>query len=194
MAKICLLLCVSITLLWGALGVHSAAPAPTQDCTTVLLAMTDCLSFVATGSNVQKPEGGCCPGLQKVLKTAPECLCESFKNSRQLGISFNVSRSINLPSACGIKAPPFSECGIALAPPPGPSLPGHAPKSLPKSPMTPGLSSTLIPSKSSDAPKSNESEGTPVQNIPMSGTSAMPISFVVLFCMIIATYSHIYIV
>ncbi|KAL5702766.1 hypothetical protein ACHQM5_027939 [Ranunculus cassubicifolius] len=113
MAKMYLLLCV-LTLLWSiSMAVQSAAPAPTQDCSTVILTMTDCLSYVTSGSTIAKPEGGCCSGLKTVLKTAPECHCETFKNSGQLGISLNISKALTIPAACGNKSPPMSNCGIS---------------------------------------------------------------------------------
>ncbi|KAL5706420.1 hypothetical protein ACHQM5_024590 [Ranunculus cassubicifolius] len=110
MAKMCLLLCV-LTLLWSIpMAVQSAAPAPTQDCSTVILTMTDCLSYVTSVGYYCQTRGWCCSGLKTVLKTAPECHCE---NSGQLGISLNISKALNIPAACGIKSPPMSNCGIS---------------------------------------------------------------------------------
>ncbi|CAL5416018.1 unnamed protein product [Camellia sinensis] len=48
---------------------HAAAPAPAVDCTTLVLKMTDCLSYVTNGSTVKKPEGTCCSVLKTVLTT-----------------------------------------------------------------------------------------------------------------------------
>ncbi|KAL5703914.1 hypothetical protein ACHQM5_022407 [Ranunculus cassubicifolius] len=196
MVKMCLLLCV-LTLLWSVpMAVQSAAPAPTQDCSTVILTMTDCLSYVTSGSTIAKPEGGCCSGLKTVLKTAPECLCETFKNSGQLGISLNMTKALNIPAACGIKSPPMSNCGISLASPPGASPPGHSPKKSPKTPKTPSpsalpLAPTLPPSGSSEAPSSSASAGAPGQSLPKSGASAISLSFVLLVGIIMASFSHI---
>ncbi|KAG2399384.1 Non-specific lipid-transfer protein-like protein [Vigna angularis] len=57
------------------------APAPSVDCSTLVLTMANCLSFVTNGSTVTKPEGTCYSGLKFVLKTAHVCLCEDFKSS-----------------------------------------------------------------------------------------------------------------
>ncbi|XP_071698611.1 non-specific lipid transfer protein GPI-anchored 31-like isoform X2 [Rutidosis leptorrhynchoides] len=91
---------------------HTAAPAPAADCSTVILSMADCLSYVTAGSTVQKPEGTCCSGLKTVLKTDAQCLCEAFKNSAQLGLQLNTTKALALPAACKIKAPSATNCGI----------------------------------------------------------------------------------
>ncbi|KAK1359275.1 non-specific lipid-transfer protein-like protein [Heracleum sosnowskyi] len=113
---------------------HHTAPAPAVDCSTVVMNMVDCLSFVTSGSTVVKPEGSCCSGLKSVLKTNAECLCEAFKNSAQFGVSLNVTKAMTLPTICKISAPSVTNCGISV---------GQAPA---LSPMT------MPPSSISDAP------------------------------------------
>lgn len=90
---------------------HHTAPTPAVDCTTVVMNMVDCLSFVTSGSTVRKPEGSCCSGLKSVLKTNAECLCEAFKNSAQFGVTLNVTKAMTLPTICKISAPPLNNCG-----------------------------------------------------------------------------------
>ncbi|XP_073030524.1 non-specific lipid transfer protein GPI-anchored 31-like isoform X2 [Primulina eburnea] len=96
------------------------APAPAVDCSTLVLTMVDCLSFVTEGSKLTKPEGQCCSGLKNVLKTKAECLCETFRNSAQLGVKLNVSKAATLPAACSVSAPSISNCGslspLAISP------------------------------------------------------------------------------
>lgn len=89
----------------------TAESAPAVDCSSLALTMADCLSFVTSGSTVQKPEGNCCPGLKTTLKTDASCLCEGFKNSAQLGVTLNVSKALTLPAACHVSAPSISNCG-----------------------------------------------------------------------------------
>ncbi|KAG5248515.1 non-specific lipid-transfer protein [Salix suchowensis] len=96
----------------GASHRHASAPAPSVDCTNLVLNMGDCLSFVSNGSTSTKPEGTCCSGLKTVLSTDAECLCEAFKSSAQFGIVLNVTKALSLPSACKIHAPPASNCGL----------------------------------------------------------------------------------
>lgn len=87
------------------------APAPSVDCTNLVLTMADCLSFVTNGSTTTKPEGTCCSGLKSVLKTAPACLCEAFKSSAQFGVVLNVTKATSLPAACKVSAPSATNCG-----------------------------------------------------------------------------------
>ncbi|XP_065849578.1 non-specific lipid transfer protein GPI-anchored 31 [Euphorbia lathyris] len=107
-----------------------AAPAPAVDCSSLVLNMADCLSFVSNGSTTTKPEGTCCSGLKTVLKTDAECLCESFKSSAQLGIVLNITKALSLPSACKLHAPSVSNCGLGLTPA---GAPGMSPTASPTS-------------------------------------------------------------
>lgn len=90
----------------------AAAPAPTAaiDCSSVLVSLADCLSFVQEGSKERKPQGQCCPGLKKVAKEEVSCLCQAFKGSADYGVKLNMTKALSLPSACGVKTPPFSKC------------------------------------------------------------------------------------
>ncbi|KAI4375857.1 hypothetical protein MLD38_013677 [Melastoma candidum] len=99
---------------------HSAsrrdAPAPAVDCSSLVLTMADCLSFVSNGSTVDKPEGTCCSGLKTVLKTDAECLCEAFRSSAQLGVVLNVTKAVTLPAACKVSAASAAKCALSIAP------------------------------------------------------------------------------
>jgi hypothetical protein len=113
-SKLSLILCIAailaVDLARGA-SPNRAAPAPAVDCSSLVLTMADCLSFVMNGSNTEKPEGTCCSGLKSVLKTAPSCLCEAFKNSAQFGVELNVTKATSLPAACKVSAPSATKCG-----------------------------------------------------------------------------------
>ncbi|KAI3752842.1 hypothetical protein L2E82_24880 [Cichorium intybus] len=129
-----LILSISAVMMYAGLvesAHHTAAPAPAADCSTVILNMADCLSYVTAGSTVKKPEGTCCSGLKSVLKTNAECLCEAFKNSAQLGVSLNVTKALALPTACDMKATSATNCGMSLgtatAPVQAPMAMGEAP-------------------------------------------------------------------
>lgn len=106
---------IAISLLLLFLSVSSpfvhGNPAPTVDCSTVILNMASCLSFVTIGSTVEKPEASCCSGLKKVLDTNPACLCEGLKNS---GFKLNVTKASTLPVVCKLNAPPMSACGCKI--------------------------------------------------------------------------------
>ncbi|KAL1204066.1 Non-specific lipid transfer protein GPI-anchored 31 [Cardamine amara subsp. amara] len=120
------LLSVSTVSVLGA-SHHHMAPAPSVDCSTLILNMADCLSFVSSGSTDAKPEASCCSGLKKVLKTDAECLCEAFKSSASLGVTLNITKASSLPAACKLHAPSIATCGLSVAPSTAPGLaPGAA--------------------------------------------------------------------
>ncbi|KAL3724087.1 hypothetical protein ACJRO7_036154 [Eucalyptus globulus] len=109
--KICLLLFALAAWVAGsARGVSSGAPPPGVDCSTLVLNMADCLSFVSNGSTTEKPEGTCCSGLKTVLKADAECICEAFKSSAQLGVVLNVTKALSLPAACKVSASSATKC------------------------------------------------------------------------------------
>uniref|UniRef100_A0A803MD33 Bifunctional inhibitor/plant lipid transfer protein/seed storage helical domain-containing protein n=1 Tax=Chenopodium quinoa TaxID=63459 RepID=A0A803MD33_CHEQI len=97
-----------------------SSPAPV-DCTSVVLSMSDCLSYVTNGSTVNKPEGNCCSGLKSVLKTNAECLCEGFKSSAQFGVVLNVTKAVGLPDACHVHAPSAAKLDISPTGAPSPA-------------------------------------------------------------------------
>ncbi|KAL6515294.1 hypothetical protein OROHE_018926 [Orobanche hederae] len=92
---------------------HSA-PAPSVDCSSLVLNMADCLSYVTEGSTAKKPEGTCCSGLKTVLKTDAQCLCETFRNSAQLGVTLNMTKALALPAACHVSTPDVSNCAVSI--------------------------------------------------------------------------------
>ncbi|XP_017972069.1 PREDICTED: non-specific lipid-transfer protein-like protein At5g64080 isoform X2 [Theobroma cacao] len=118
--KFSLALTIAILSVWAASAAHhqAAAPSPSSssvDCSSLILNMADCLSFVSSGSEVSKPEGSCCSGLKTVLKTDAECLCEAFKSSASLGVTLNVTKAMTLPAVCKVSAPSATNCASATA-------------------------------------------------------------------------------
>ncbi|GMJ03446.1 xylogen protein 1, glycosylphosphatidylinositol-anchored lipid protein transfer 31 [Hibiscus trionum] len=117
---------LAILSIWAVDAAHHQATAPSPsssssntpavDCSTLILNMADCLSFVSSGSEVSKPEGTCCSGLKTVLKTGPECLCEAFKSSASMGVSLNVTKASTLPAACKVSAPSATNCAVSVTP------------------------------------------------------------------------------
>ncbi|KAH6811724.1 Bifunctional inhibitor/lipid-transfer protein/seed storage 2S albumin superfamily protein [Perilla frutescens var. frutescens] len=152
-------LCMVCSLLVAAVW---AAPAPAVDCSSLVLNMADCLTFVTAGSTTKKPEGTCCSGLKTVLKTDADCLCEAFRNSAQLGVTLNVSKAMTLPAACHVSAPSVTNCGLSIgtgaapaesplavspssvAEPPTPSIGANEVSPAP-APSSSGASSLLTP-------------------------------------------------
>ncbi|XP_057429740.1 non-specific lipid transfer protein GPI-anchored 11-like [Lotus japonicus] len=171
-SKVSLILCV--VAICAVDFAHSAssnnAPAPSADCSNLILKMTDCLSFVTNDSTVTKPQGQCCSGLKSVLKTAPSCLCEAFKSSSQFGVVLNATKALALPSACKVSASnSVTNCGLSETPA---AAPGLSPESSPQ----PGLNGNgLSPSQVVAPPPGNAAAALP------SGS--------VLVCLLVAVFT-----
>ncbi|XP_073027198.1 non-specific lipid transfer protein GPI-anchored 31-like [Primulina eburnea] len=150
------LLCMLLAFFAAASSAAQLAPTPAPDCSTLVLSMVDCLSFVTEGSTATKPEGQCCSGLKNVLKTRAECLCETFKNSAQLGVKLNVTKAATLPAACHVSAPSISNCGLSIGSGAAPALSPLAisPSSVAGAPTTNIGVSTIAPAP---APQSSGS-------------------------------------
>ncbi|KAM7264736.1 hypothetical protein ACFE04_002419 [Oxalis oulophora] len=128
----------------------SPSPAPTAvDCTSVVMNMVDCLTYVQNGSTLPKPEKTCCTGLKTVLDTNAECLCEAFKNTASYGIVLDVQKAMSLPSACKITSPAAPTCGSLISVAPA-SAPGMAPSAAAGAPS--GSSQAAPNSPPSSAP------------------------------------------
>ncbi|KAK7319408.1 hypothetical protein RJT34_04129 [Clitoria ternatea] len=187
-SKLCFVVCVVVAM-WavdvahGASSSHSA-PAPSVDCSNLVLTMADCLSFVTNGSTVDKPEGTCCSGLKSVLKTAPGCLCEAFKSSAQFGVVLNVTKATTLPAACKVSAPSATNCGLSVTPA---AAPGLSPKSSPSSPSPTSSASAAAPGLSGPV---NEVSPAPAPIQGNTGSSLFPISAEsLLVCLLAALFS-----
>ncbi|CAL0330960.1 unnamed protein product [Lupinus luteus] len=110
------------------------SPAGSSGCFTALLNMSDCLSYVEDGSNLTKPEKGCCPELAGLVDSNPICLCELLGNPGSIGIKLNLNKAIKLPSICAVTTPPLSTCselGIPISSPTTQDSTSQAPSSLP---------------------------------------------------------------
>ncbi|KAK4271237.1 hypothetical protein QN277_019959 [Acacia crassicarpa] len=173
-AKTFLILC--LWAIWAVAVVHGAsssahhAPSPSPDCSSLILNMADCLSFVSSGSTTMKPSGSCCSGFKTVLKTSPECICEAFKSSSQLGVSLNLTKAMTLPAACKLSAPSFSNCGLSVTPA---GAPGMSPSS---SATAPGMSGSETPSESptgAAAPVASPGSSAPSSMVPISAGSLL---------------------
>ncbi|GFP91148.1 non-specific lipid transfer protein GPI-anchored 2 [Phtheirospermum japonicum] len=107
-------------------GPYVMAPSPSLDCFTYLIKLSDCLTFVEGGSNLTKPDPGCCPELANLVDTQPICLCQLLGNPGQVGLSVDVNRALQLPSVCNVTTPPVSLCA-AIGIPVGDLAPSEAP-------------------------------------------------------------------
>ncbi|CAI0397333.1 unnamed protein product [Linum tenue] len=107
----------------GGGGGGEMAPAPAVDCMTQLFNLSDCLSYVTTGSNLTKPDKPCCPELAGLVDSNPICLCSLLTlNASDYGFDIDRKRALGLPSACSVATPPVSLCpGIGGSPTGAPS-------------------------------------------------------------------------
>ncbi|KAJ4966063.1 hypothetical protein NE237_017912 [Protea cynaroides] len=100
-------LVVGVLMMCAVAGVESAhAPSPAADCSTVVLNMSDCFSFMSSGSKESKPQSTCCSG----LKTNTECLNDALSNDAQFGVGLDMTKALTLPSAYGVSIPSVSNC------------------------------------------------------------------------------------
>nr|GMD17643.1 non-specific lipid transfer protein GPI-anchored 2-like [Ipomoea batatas] len=86
-------------------------PSSPDDCLTNLLNMSDCLNYVQAGSNLTKPDKGCCPELAGLVESHPECLCQLLANPEKIiGVPIELNKALKLPSVCKIDAPSATLC------------------------------------------------------------------------------------
>ncbi|XP_068664237.1 non-specific lipid transfer protein GPI-anchored 29-like [Aristolochia californica] len=111
-------------------GAQTTAPAPaSQDCQT--LAVNDlisCLDYVQPNSTAKAPAKDCCTGINEIFNSDPLCLCQLLLNSSSLGLEFNKTRALALPTVCKLNTPPVSIC-YTLLPPASAPLGAESPES-----------------------------------------------------------------
>ncbi|PKI56539.1 hypothetical protein CRG98_023065 [Punica granatum] len=76
-------------------------------CTSSLLGLTPCLSYVSGNSST--PSSTCCSRLAGIVQSQPQCLCLLF-NGRASSSSYNINQTLALalPGACNVQTPPVS--------------------------------------------------------------------------------------
>ncbi|OWM69076.1 hypothetical protein CDL15_Pgr025263 [Punica granatum] len=88
----------------------AGAPSAGAGCLTALVNVSDCLTYVEEGSNLTAPARACCPELAGLVESNLTCLCELLGRADSLMVHINVSRMMDLPSACDISTPPSTLC------------------------------------------------------------------------------------
>ncbi|KAF3652422.1 hypothetical protein BC332_06949 [Capsicum chinense] len=135
-----------------------------SDCTSTLITMASCLSFV-TGS-AKTPPASCCSSLSGVLQSNPRCLCVIVNGGgSSLGVQINQTQALALPSACNLQTPPVSRCYA-----------GNAPVISPEGAPTEGTpdSSTGVAVTGSKASGSSTSDGSSLK-VPVRAAVAIVI-------------------
>ncbi|KAF3445770.1 hypothetical protein FNV43_RR10947 [Rhamnella rubrinervis] len=151
----------------------SMAPS-SDDCSVIVYAMSDCVSFLSDGSSDTEPDHPCCSGLETVVETNADCICEAFTMSSQMGIQLNMTRVLALPAACGVPAPPLNDCHIPQPPQSSPSNGELPPQSSPSNGNPPEMSPKSAPSSPSilEPPASETLGPSPSPNKGGGGTAA----------------------
>ncbi|KAL3717445.1 hypothetical protein ACJRO7_008951 [Eucalyptus globulus] len=134
---------------FAALLAHPCSAQSTSGCTTTLITLTPCLSYVSGNSSA--PSSTCCSTLNSVVQLQPQCLCLLLNGGvSSLGYNINQTLALALPGACSVKTPSASLCNA-----PSPSISPTSPPadSSDNTPLTPTSSSTPnIPSGSKATP------------------------------------------
>ncbi|PKA66083.1 Non-specific lipid-transfer protein-like protein [Apostasia shenzhenica] len=100
---------IAIAMALLAFGLSTTAASGQSGCTTVLIGLAPCLSYM-TG-NSSSPSSSCCSQLASVVQSQPECLCSALNGgASSLGIAINETRALALPGACNVQTPPVSRC------------------------------------------------------------------------------------
>jgi hypothetical protein len=111
MKRIIILTCIVHALFIVTRSENDLSPSisPASDCSDLIFGnnIMDCVPFLSNGSEKTKPEVSCCSGFETVLNTNAECICEAIISSAQMGIYFNVTKTMAMPSTCGMSTPPF---------------------------------------------------------------------------------------
>ncbi|KAA8550100.1 hypothetical protein F0562_001784 [Nyssa sinensis] len=126
----------------------AAAPSPSLGCTTYLVNTSDCLTYVEAGSNLTKPDKGCCPELAGLVESHPICLCLLLGHTDSIGIPIDLNKALKLPSVCDITTPPITLCSVA-------GYPIGAPKS-----SKGHISSDVMPPAAAHTASENDDNGT----------------------------------
>ncbi|GAU40106.1 hypothetical protein TSUD_389560 [Trifolium subterraneum] len=162
------------------------APSPSVDCSLLVIAMSDCLSFVTNDSTVTKPEGTCCSGFKIVVKSIPSCLCEVFQNSAQFGLVLNLTKTLTLPSVCKVAAPSLFNCGLSDAPAPSPPAPAPGISLSPASSPTPSAEAPAVTTPSMHDPSTQPAAAVTGKS---AASTLLPISIGSLLVFLLSAFS-----
>jgi len=85
--------------------------ADKAECADKLMGLATCLTFVQATATARAPTPDCCAGFKQVLAASKKCMCVLVKDRDEpaLGFKINVTRAMDVPSACSITAT-FSDC------------------------------------------------------------------------------------
>lgn len=95
----------------AAAGVGGDIAADRKECTSQLMGLATCLTYVQEQATAAAPTPDCCAGLKTVLQMSRKCLCVLVKDKDDpnLGLKINVNKALGLPAACKVSAN-ISDC------------------------------------------------------------------------------------
>uniref|UniRef100_A0A7N0V663 Bifunctional inhibitor/plant lipid transfer protein/seed storage helical domain-containing protein n=1 Tax=Kalanchoe fedtschenkoi TaxID=63787 RepID=A0A7N0V663_KALFE len=97
---------VLVAMLW------TGATAQSSSCTSVLISLTPCLSYITGNSSTAS--SNCCTQLANVVQSQPECLCQVLNGGASaLGLNINQTQALTLPTVCNVQTPSISNCNAA---------------------------------------------------------------------------------
>ncbi|KAJ8464677.1 hypothetical protein OPV22_027229 [Ensete ventricosum] len=146
--------------------VLSALASAQSGCTTVIIGLAPCLSYITGNSSA--PSSSCCSQLASVVKSQPACLCSVLDGgASSFGITINQTRALAMPAACKVQTPPVSECnsvagGHAKSPTASPATPANP------APATPSSTRAEGGSKATPATTSDGTSYTPTRSLMLS--------------------------
>ncbi|KAJ3669010.1 hypothetical protein LUZ60_010960 [Juncus effusus] len=151
-----LILTISLALIILVTNAQTMPPTPsiTSGCVDAIFNLTDCLTYVESGSNATKPDKPCCPELAGLIDSNPVCLCELLAGAAEsYGIDVDNKRALALPGICHVTTPPVSACALLgvpvdMGPSPAesPMIGGPSPSG---EPLLPGSSTAASPKSES---------------------------------------------
>ncbi|KAF7836989.1 protein YLS3-like [Senna tora] len=96
---VALLTCSVVLVVFGNLASSDLAK-DREECANQLVGLAPCLPYV--GGEAKTPTIDCCSGLKQVVEKSMKCLCVLIKdrNDPDLGITFNATLALHLPSSC----------------------------------------------------------------------------------------------
>lgn len=144
-----LLLLAALVLAAGPGGARAQSASPSSQCTSALVSLSPCLSYIS--GNVSAAPPSCCAQLGKVVQSDPQCLCVALSaDPASLGLTVNRTRALGLPDACKVTTPDVSNCkgaaaaagGAPVATPAGQTAPATGSKTTPATSSVPGAAAS----------------------------------------------------
>eukprot|EP01018_Ginkgo_biloba_P022170 Gb_02458 [translate_table: standard] len=157
----------------GLMGsVVAQSPPPSSGCTSSIVSLSPCLSYVTGSNNASAPAQGCCTALSSFVKTSANCLCQLVTSNNPLGFPINRTLALSLPGACKINTPPLSQCKAAAgAPATAPvASPATAPVASPASSPVPSTKGSIPAPEPSIAKTPSPVVGVPKADSPADST------------------------